>query len=91
MLQDDAMGERRTISEFKLPKIVIRCYSCDRRGVYDRDRAIERLGPDYTLERFIHEVKATCRDRVKGHCNAGCDDLMYMFNAAPFTTRYDDR
>lgn len=80
-----------TISEFKLPKIVIRCYSCDRRGVYDRDRAIERLGPDYTLERFIHEVKATCRDRVNGHCDAGCDDLVSMFIAAPFTPAYKDR
>lgn len=74
-----------TLAEFKLPKIVVRCYSCDRRGVYDRDRAIERFGPEYPLEHFIHEVKATCRDRVKGHCNAGCDDLMYMFAAAPFS------
>lgn len=85
------MTKARTISEFKLNKIVIRCYSCDRRGVYDRDRAIQRLGPDYTLERFIHEVKRSCRNRVKGHCDAGCDDLMYMFTAAPFTPVYDER
>lgn len=81
------MSKGPTLTEFKLPKIVVRCYSCDRRGVYDRDRAIERFGPEYPLEQFIHEVKATCRDRVRGHCNAGCDDLMYMFDAAPFSSK----
>lgn len=73
------------LSDFKLPKIVIAC-SCGRKGVYDRDRAIERLG-DILIREFIESVVRACpdwrRDPDKTRCRGGCDDLIYMFSNLP--------
>lgn len=70
-----------TLAQFKLPTIKIDCPQCGRHGEYAKDRAIARHGADMPIYRFI-EITANCRNPK---CRAGCDDLMYMFQATPFT------
>ena len=81
------------LSDFKLQKIVIVC-SCGRRGEYDRDRAIERYG-NIEIREFISMKAKVCRLRNENpdlnKCGAGCDDLMYMFQAAPFTDEWREK
>lgn len=77
-----------TLAEFKLPEMILRC-GCGRMGRYNMARAIERYGPDMAIPDFIDmKVSAVCPAFKSGNCRAGCDDLMYMFQATPYTAEY---
>jgi len=71
-----------TLGMFKRDVIRIDCAHCARKGLYSRDRAIQRHGKDFTLQSFIRLVARDC-PRPVDKCKAGCDDLIYMFNEAP--------
>ena len=80
-----------TLGMFKLPVIEIDCSECGRRGRYNRDRAIERHGPDMTMNAFMRLMANCPRDGdEKRPCRVGCSDLLYMFQGAPFTEKYRD-
>jgi hypothetical protein len=74
-----------TLGMFKLPVIEIDCRECDRRGKYNRDRAIERHGAGMTMNQFMRLMAKCPRDGNEKHpCRVGCPDLAYMFHGAPF-------
>ena len=50
------------LSEFKLRKIIVDCW-CGRKGRYDRDRTITKMG-DITFERFLAVFAGNCPDEV---------------------------
>lgn len=79
-----------TLGIFKLPVIKLDCSECGRSGQYGRDRAIQRHGADMTLNEFMRLMANCPRDgNEKRPCRVGCSDLLYMFQGAPFTERYD--
>lgn len=78
-----------TLGMFKLPEIEIDCSECGRRGKYNRDRAIERHGAEMTVNQFMRLMADCPREGNESRlCRVGCSDLLYMFQGAPFTGKY---
>lgn len=78
-----------TLGMFKLAEIEIDCSECGRRGRYNRDRAIERHGADMTMNKFMRLMANCPRDgNERRPCRVGCSALLYMFQGAPFTGKY---
>lgn len=82
----------KTLAEFKLPQMVLKCSQCGRKGRYNVARLIARLGPETTIRDFIAMIGRTCpryeASTNYGRCSIGCDDLVYMFTAAPATDAF---
>ncbi|QRY70177.1 hypothetical protein JVX98_13140 [Ensifer sp. PDNC004] len=70
----------------------IECSTCDRKGRYKVSRLIEKWGGDMPIHSFIASLGMTCPRYVRGHarerCGIGCQQLIYMFQGAPFSEEY---
>ncbi len=76
----------------------IECANCDRKGRYKVSRLIEKWGADMPIATFIASLGMTCPRYVRASkfdsCGIGCQQLIYMFQKAPFTEEFrqqDDR
>jgi hypothetical protein len=82
----------KTLAEFKLPHMVLRCAQCGRKGRYNVARLIEKHGAEMPTRAFIDMIGRSCH-RWRGPaerqgCGLGCDDLIYMFMPAPATDEF---
>ncbi|MGN7295389.1 hypothetical protein [Rhizobium sp. SAFR-030] len=75
--------KQNTLAEFQLPTMKMICTRCERRGRYDVERLKQRFGAEAPIHQVIDAI-ADCPRKKLGRCGAGCDDLVWMFQPAPF-------
>jgi hypothetical protein len=82
----------KTLAEFKLPHMVLRCAQCGRKGCYNVARLVVNHGADMTIRDFIEMIGRSCHrwtnPTERQRCGLGCDALIYMFMPAPATDEF---
>lgn len=91
MTIESSKSEAKRLADFKLERLEISC-PCGRRGSYNVERQIGRYGNIQICDFIAMKVAPVCHLWVRPEkyrkCHAGCEQLLWMFNPAPFTEEY---